>query len=97
MSKVAEGVSMMAETHVTREQVEEMVAAAEAQCPQYLIEDYTWILDCGESMGKPRTWVEVAPGLQVLVHPWKTHYVLLFYPRAKRWLDPGWKPTMYGS
>ena len=87
----------MTEQLLTREQVEVMVATAEGECPASLIEDYSWTLDCGQVMGKARTWVEIAPGLQVLVHPRNPHHVLLFYPRAKRWVDPSWKPKVYGS
>ena len=86
----------MATDLVTREQVEQMLADAEQHTSKELIEDFRWILDAEQTMGEPRTWVEIAPGLQALVHPENTNYVLLFYPRAKRWVDPTWKPTVYG-
>jgi hypothetical protein len=85
----------MAKAGITREYVEGLVATAEAQCSKELIEDYRWILDCGQNMGKPRTWVEVVPGLQVMVHPDNTQQVLLFYPRAKHWLDSLWQLSVY--
>jgi hypothetical protein len=86
---------MMTEQLITREEVTAMVADAERIYPVFLLEDFRWTLDCGRPMGTARTWVEIAPELQVQVHPRNTHYVLLFYPRAKHWLDPTWKPTVY--
>jgi len=85
----------MSQPVITCEQVREICTQIEDQNVGYGLAGISFLWDCGKPMGKPKSWIEVVPGLFGLVFRTNPSQVMIGYPEAKRWIEPSWEAPLW--